>query len=349
MKDLFKKILRSAQNDITMNKQSINPKIVVIGGGTGSFAALMGLKKYPVDLTAIVTMMDSGGSSGKLRDELGVLPPGDIRQCLVALSTSSKLLRDLFSYRFEGGDLKGHNFGNIFLSGLEKTTGSMEKAITEVGKILRIHGSVAPVTFQKADLCVELINGKIIIGETHIDEVENRIERPKIKRAFLRPDVNANPEALKAIAEADLILIGPGDLYTSIIPNLLVKKVASVIKKSSAKKVYVLNLMTKYGQTTHYSAQDHMNDLEKYIGKEIINTVLANNAAPDKKILARYEDFDEQVVSDNLTNSSQYIIQRYDLLKKIVIEKSSADSLKRSIIRHDPDKLAKAVMELLNN
>lgn len=330
-----------------MTKQNTKPKIVVIGGGTGSFAALMGLKKYPVDLAAIVTMMDSGGSSGKLRDELGVLPPGDIRQCLVALSTSSKLLRDLFSYRFESGDLKGHNFGNIFLSGLEKTTGNMEKAISEVGKILRIHGAVVPVTFQKADLCVELADGEIIIGETHIDEVETRIERSKITRAFLKPSARANPQAIAAITDADLILIGPGDLYTSIIPNLLVKNIAEAIKESAAKKIYVLNLMTKYGQTTHYTAKNHMSDLEQYIGNKTMDTVLVNSTAPAKKILARYEDFDEQVVYDDLTDSSQYIVKRHDLLKNILPEKSSADSLKRSIIRHDPEKLADAVMKLL--
>lgn len=326
-----------------MNK---NPKIVVIGGGTGSFVALTGLKKYPVDLTAIVTMMDNGGSSGKLRDELGVLPPGDIRQCLVALSTSSKLLRNLFTYRFEDGNLKGHTFGNIFLSTLEKTTGSMEKAISEVGKILRIQGSVVPVTFEQADLCVELVNGKTIIGETHIDEANNRINRARIKKAFLKPAVTANPLSVSAILDADLIMIGPGDLYTSIIPNLLVKKVVSAIKKSRAKKVYVLNLMTKYGQTTHYAALDHISDLEKYLGNGTIDSILINSAKPSKKTLAWYEDFDEQPVFDNLSKS-RYKIVREDLLKNVILKNNSADSLKRSIIRHDPEKLATAVMKLL--
>ncbi len=322
------------------------PKVVVIGGGTGSFVALSGLKKYPIELTAIVTMMDSGGSSGRLRDELGVLPPGDIRQCLVALATSSKLLRDLFTYRFEEGDLKGHNFGNIFLSSLEKTTGSMEKAITEVGKILRIHGHVVPVTFKKADLCVDLIDGKIIIGETHIDEVEKKLNRKRIKKAYLMPSVTANPMALNAINEADYILIGPGDLYTSIIPNLLVKGLARSLKKSKAKKIYVMNLMTKYGQTTHYTAKDHINDLEKYIGEGTLNTILLNTKRPTKETLSWYEDFDEQPVLDDLANSN-YSIIRKDLLKNIVLKKSPIDSLKRSIIRHDSVKLANATMEII--
>jgi uncharacterized cofD-like protein len=330
-----------------MNKLNI-PKIVVIGGGTGSFVALTGLKKHPIDLTAVVSMMDSGGSSGRLRDELGVLPPGDIRQCLVALATSSKLLRTLFSYRFEDGDLRGHNFGNIFLSTLEKTTGSMEKAITEVGKILRIHGSVVPVTFQKADLCVELMDGEIIIGETHIDEVETKVERAKIKRAFLKPKIIANPNAIEKIKEADLILIGPGDLYTSIIPNLLATDISTALKKSKAQKVFVMNIMTKYGQTTHYKASDHITDLEKYLGKNVINTVLVNSTRPSKPTLSWYEEFDEQPVLDDLKDNAGIKIVRKDLLKNVLLKKNTSDSLKRSIIRHDPEKLATAVMELLN-
>src|SRR3989344_3499419 len=240
------------------------PRVVTISGGTGSYVALMGLKKYPLKLTAIVTMSDSGGSSGKLRDELGVLPPGDVRQCLVALAESPRLLREMFNYRFEEGGLKGHSFGNIFLSTLAKTTGSMKKAIDEVGKILRIHGRVVPVTFDKSDLCVELEDGTIIEGETHIDVVAKKEKRAKIKRAFLKPVIVANPDAINAILTADIILIGPGDLYTSIIPNLLVKEVAAAIKKSKARKIFALNLMTKYGQTTGYKASDHVSNLEKY-------------------------------------------------------------------------------------
>lgn len=329
------------------NKKRTLPKVVVIGGGTGSFVALTGLKKYPLDLSAIVSMMDSGGSSGRLRDELGVLPPGDIRQCLVALATSPKLLRDLFTYRFEDGDLKGHNFGNIFLSGLEKTTGSMEKAITEVGKILRIHGHVVPVTFKKTDLCVELVDGKTIFGETHIDEVEKKLIRARIKKAFLKPSVRANPRAINIILTADFILIGPGDLYTSIIPNLLATGIVNAIKKTKAQKIYVMNLMTKYGQTTKYTAKDHLEDLEKYIGENVIDTILINTKRPTKETLSWYEDFGEQPVTDNLSQSGSKIVKK-DLLKNIVIAKNPTDTLKRSIIRHDSVKLAKAIIEIIN-
>lgn len=330
-----------------MIKSNTKPKVVIIGGGTGSFVALTGLKKYPVDLTAIVSMMDSGGSSGRLRDELGVLPPGDVRQCLVALSTSSKLLRELFMYRFEEGDMKGHNFGNIFLSSLEKTTGSMEKAIREVGKILRIHGQVVPVTFEKADLCVDLMDGKTIIGETHIDEVEKKVNRAKIKRAFLKPEISANSNALKEIENADFIIIGPGDLYTSIIPNLLVNGVIKSLKRSRAQKIYVMNLMTKYGQTTHYTARDHILDLEQYLGKGTIDTILINTKHPSKETLSWYEDFDEQAVQDNISGLNYYVLRK-DLLKNTILKKSPTDSLKRSIIRHDSAKLASAIMEIID-
>ena len=170
-----------------MNKM---PKVVTIGGGTGSYTSLRGLKRFPLRLTAIVNMIDDGGSSGILRDELGVLPPGDVRQCLVALSESSALLRKMFNYRFEEGGLKGHSFGNIFLSALEKETGSMKKAISEVGKVLNIKGKVVPVTFTKtAQLCVDLADGKTIVGETHIDEVEKKETRAEIVKAYLKPSI----------------------------------------------------------------------------------------------------------------------------------------------------------------
>ncbi len=328
--------------------QNINKsKIVVIGGGTGTFVALSGLKKYPVDLTAIITMMDSGGSSGRLRDELGVLPPGDVRKCLVALAKSSKLLRDMFDYRFEEGELKGHTFGNIFLSTIVKTTGSMKKAIEEVGKILRIQGRVIPVTYENTDLCVELEDGSIIEGETHIDEVENRVKRAKIKRAFLKPSVEANKDAKLAIKNADIILIGPGDLYTSIIPNLLVNGISEAIKKSKGKKIYVLNLMTKYGQTTSHTAKDHVEDLEKYIGKDILDVVLVNKKTPKKETLAWYKDFEEHPVIADLSRDNKFQVISENLIKDLILDKNPSDILRRSIIRHDSEKLANAIMKIM--
>lgn len=327
------------------------PRVVTIGGGTGSYASLMGLKKHPLKLTAIVNMIDDGGSSGRLRDELGVLPPGDIRQCLVALAESSRLLRELFNYRFDSsGDLKGHSFGNIFLSTLEKQTGSMKKAIAEVGKILNIKGKVVPVTFTKeSKLCVDLSDGKTIAGETHIDEVNKKERRSEIIKAYLSPNARINRDAKVAIEDADCILVGPGDLYTSIIPNLLVTGVPNAIKKSKAKKIYVLNLMTKYGQTTNYKASDHVEALEEYLGKNVLDFVLVNNTRPKKKVLSWYEEYDEHPVEDDLKSNKNVKIVRKDLIKDVIIAKSASDELRRSIIRHDSKKLADEVMDLINS
>ncbi len=324
------------------------PKLVTIGGGTGSYVALEGLKKFDLKLTAIVTMMDSGGSSGKLRDELGVLPPGDIRQCLVALSESSKLMRDMFNYRFEEGGLKGHSFGNIFLSTLEKNTGSMKKAISEVGKILRIKGSVVPITFTKnTNLCVELEDGTKIVGETHIDVLEKMQKRANIKNAYLEPQAELNEDAKKAIEKADYVLIGPGDLYTSIIPNILVAGAAEAIRKSKAKKIFVMNLMTKYGQTTNYTAGDHVKNLEKYLGENIIDYVLINNRMPRQATLAWYEDYGENPVLDDLKDTKFNVIRK-NLIRDIIVKADKNDALRRGIIRHDPEKLSKEIIDIIN-
>jgi len=319
-------------------------KIVVVGGGTGTFVTLTGLRQYPVDLTAIITMMDSGGSTGRLRDQLGVLPPGDLRQALVALSDSQQIWRDLFVYRFESGDLREHNFGNIFLSALEKMTGSIEEAIDLASFILNVRGEVVPVTFDRCELCVELVDGFVIEGVSHIDEPREMTERPKIKRAFLNPSASPNPRALGQIEPADLIVVGPGDLYTSIIPNLLVKGVSEAIRKSPAKKIFVMNLMTKYGQTTNYTASEHIEDLEKYLGAGVLDTVLINHRRPSQKILDWYLESHEVVVEDNLTDETGVEVLRADLLSEVVVEKSKADKTRRSLIRHDSQKLARSLL-----
>lgn len=323
-------------------------KIVTIGGGTGSYVALLGLKKYPLRLTAIVAMTDSGGSSGKLRDELGVLPPGDIRQCLVALAESPKLLRDMFNYRFEKGGLKGHSFGNIFLSVLEKNTGSMKKAISEVGKILRIKGNVVPVTFDKSDLCVELSDGTTIAGETHIDVLEKMEKRARIVKAYLKPSAGLNEDAKEAILDADAIIIGPGDLYTSIIPNLLVNNFVSTIRQSKGIKVFVMNLMTKHGQTTSYKASDHLKDLEQYLGEDAIDYVLLNEKMPRKSTLSWYQEYEEFPVADDLEETKKYNIIRKNLIRDVIVKADTNDALRRSIIRHDPEKLAIELLNIIN-
>ncbi len=326
------------------------PKIVTVGGGTGSYSSLMGLKKHPLKITAVVNMLDDGGSSGILRDELGVLPPGDVRQCLIALAESSTLLREMFSYRFEEGGLKGHNFGNIFLSALEKQTGSMKKAISEVGKILNIKGKVVPITFTKnSNLCVDLMNGETIVGETHIDEVEAKENRSPIKKAYLKPKAALNMDAKEAFEKADYILIGPGDLYTSVIPNLLVNGVPQIIKKSNAVKIFVVNIMTKYGHTSGYGAQKHVDEIEKYLGKNVLDYVLVNTKMPKKISNSWYEEFEEYPVKDDLLDGKKYKIVRGDLLKDVVMTQNPVDVRRRSIIRHDSKKLANEVVEIIKS
>src|SRR3989338_10208038 len=233
-------------------------KIVVIGGGTGTFTVLSGLKKYPVELTAIVSMADDGGSTGVLRDEFGMLPAGDIRRALVALSSyPEKFLTDLFTYRFRDSEVDGHNFGNLILVALERVTGSFEHAVAAASRLLDVRGRVLPVTFSDVRLYAELENGEIIKGETNID-IPKHDGRLLIRRVWLQPKGRANPKALNAIMNADMIIIGPGYLFTSIIPNFLVSGIQNALWKSKAKKVYVANLMTKYGETNGFSGADFL-------------------------------------------------------------------------------------------
>ncbi len=316
-------------------------RLTVLGGGTGTFIVLSGLKSYPVSLSAVVTMMDSGGSTGKLRDQLGVLPPGDLRQCLVALSEASLLWRRLFLYRFENGDLAGHNFGNIFLSALEKVSQDYNEVIKNASYILKTKGKVIPVTFEKTHLGVRYKNGKILKGEGKIDT--NIDEKTRIEKAFLEPTVKANIEAEKAILKADWLIIGPGDLYTSIIPILLVEKIKVAVKKTKAKIIFILNLMTKSGQTYDYQATDHLEDLEKYLGRQP-EIVLINNGQIPNNILKWYRQHQEKPVINNLNknNFSGKVITG-NLISTEIYKKTKADQLTRSILRHDPKKLAKMI------
>lgn len=325
-------------------------RVVTIGGGTGSYVSLMGLKKYDLKLSAIVSMLDNGGSSGILRDELGVLPPGDVRQCLVALADSSKLLRDLFNYRFEDGGLKGHSFGNIFLSTLEKQSGSMKRAIEEAGKILRIKGKVVPITFTKnTALCVDLTDGTTIKGETHIDVVEKKEKRAPIEKVYLSSPASLNDDAREEIEKADYILIGPGDLYTSLLPSILVDGMPEALEKSKAKKIFVVNLMTKYGHTNGYSAKKHLDELEKYLGKGVVDYVLINSKKPKKAVLSWYEEYNEYPVRDDLFEGEQYKVFRKDLLKDVMVAQDASDTLRRSLIRHDSKKLASEIMDIISS
>lgn len=320
--------------------------IVVIGGGTGTFTVLSGLKKYPHNLTAIVSMADDGGSTGRLRDELGVLPPGDIRQCLVALSEADLVLRDLFNYRFENGGLEGHSFGNLFISAFEKITGDLDKALEEVSNVLKIRGNVLPVTLDKVQLKAKLENGKELNGENEINNF-GLLSRFGIKKLFLSPKAKANSKAVKEILCADIIVVGPGNIYCSIVPNFLVKGIPEALRKSKAIKIYNCNLMTKYGHTDGFSVSNFVNTVEQYLGGKIFDYVVFNTRKPSAAFLKKYSSEGEWVEPSKKVLKEKRFIGA-SLMSSTLYQQNPADTLlKRTLIRHDPDKLAKAIISLL--
>ena len=324
-------------------------KVVTIGGGTGSFMLLSGLKKYPIELSAIVSMADDGGSTGILRDELGVLPPGDVRQCLAALSDSSLMLRKLMNYRFAEGGLAGHSFGNLFLSALEKVTGNFSTAVTEAARILSVKGEVIPVTEMDTKLYMELCNGKLLRGEHEIN-TSVKVEKVGVKRVFLDPRPKAHPLAVKRLREADLIVIGPGNHYCSIVPSLLVKGIPEAIRQSKAKVVYNCNLVSKRWHTDTFMLEDYVDALEGFLGGPRVNYVTYNTKHPGKALLKKYAD--EAVLTERrqgAVEKKSYRIIRADLLNTQPVQREKADRIAatRSFIRHDGEKLAKVLMMLL--
>ncbi len=335
-------------------------KIVVIGGGTGVYTVLSGLKKYPVDLSAIVSMTDSGGSNRVIRDEFGLLPTSDIRQVMVALASdkSSDLLRNLFTYRYNRGTgIAGMTFGNLFMAALTDIYGSQEEAIEKTSEILGVQGQILPVTFDNSHLVARYDNGEQVIGEHYIDEADERLGKHRIVELEVIPKAKANPKALTTLKKADLIILGPGDLYTSIISNLVVDEVAKAIRKSKATKVFIVNLMTKFGQTNDFSAKDHVWELEKYLGKGVIEVCLVNKQSlrpsgqKTKKyprgVLMRYKEENAIPVKDDLGSGNSLRVIRRSFISRRVFEKPKSDKLQRSLIRHESDRLAKAIMSLL--
>ena len=317
-------------------------RVVVIGGGTGNFVVLQGLKKYPVELSAIVSMADDGGSTGILRDELGVLPPGDVRQCLVALSNSSRLMRSLMNYRFENGGLGGHSFGNLLLSALEKVTGSFERAVEEAGKILFIKGHVIPVTTHQVRLKMVLNSRRILEGEGEI-YLSQEIDQG-YKSIYLEPFPKVNPRVLDEISSADLIILGPGGLYTSLIPNLLVEGVCDALRASQARKVFVVNLMNRKGQTTGYKTSHYLAEIAKFVGHDIFDHILINREPPPEELIALYSAEGDRVEND--IEDERIVLA--DLLGRLGVE-SRKDLLKRSLIRHDSKKLAQELMKIVDS
>lgn len=308
--------------------------IVVIGGGTGLSAILRGLKTFPVDITAIVTVADDGGSSGRLRKELNIPPPGDVRNVLVALSEVEPLVEELFQHRFENGHgLSGHSLGNLLLAGMTSITGDFAKGVQELSHVLNVRGKVLPAANHSIVLKAEMTDGSIVVGESTIPKAKK-----KIKRVFLTPE-NAKPlsDTLLAIRNADLIVIGPGSLYTSVLPNLLVPGISDEVKKSSARKVYICNVMTQPGETDDYSASDHVKALTSHVGESIIDTIIVNNQEIDQTYLEKYEKEGAKEVSfdKELLNLPYHIVADQLLIYR------------ENYLRHDAIKLSQLLLSLL--
>ncbi len=328
----------------------IRKKIVVIGGGTGTFTVLSGLKHIPnLDISVIVSMMDSGGSNRVIRDEFGLLPTSDIRQCILALASnnSDKTIRDLFNYRYtQGTGISGMTFGNLFMAALTDILKSQNKAIEETCRILDVKGKVIPVTFDNSQLVATYDNGVQVLGEHFIDEPNKKIIYHRITNLEVFPQAKVNPNAAKAIAEADLIVLGPGDLYTSILCNIVVDGVAKKIAKSKAKKLYIANIMTRFGQTDGFGLKEHIEEIEKYLGNGTLDYCLFNKMdRVSPKAIKWYKDNDALPVKNNYNGAVKVITK--DLVSTAYYKKNSADKLTRSLVRHDSSKLAKAIIELL--
>ncbi len=313
-------------------------RIVVVGGGSGSYNILKGLKEYSkkglIELTAIVAMTDSGGSSGQLMDEFGFLPPGDLRRCLVALSDETEIMKKLFQHRFESnGNLNDHSVGNLFITALTQITGNENEAIKEAHKILKVNGKIIPVTLEKTTLVATLEDNEKVIGETNID-LPRKSSNKKIISIMVEPKAKANPEAIREIKKADFIIIGPGDLYTSIIANLVIGEISKSICESKAKKIYISNIMTKFGETNNFTLENHLSELEKYLKKNCIDLIVYNNSKIPAALLAKYKKENAQQVEfqKNLPKS-----------KFVGIDLVTSND----IARHNPKKIGKVLMKII--
>ncbi len=308
------------------------PRIVAIGGGTGLSALLSGLKLLTNNLTAIVTVTDTGGSSGRLRDEMDVLPPGDIRNCLVALADAEPLIRDLFQYRFETGEgLRGHSFGNLFITALSMVTGDFEKAIRESSKVLAIRGRVIPSTLDKVTLVGEFMDGTIVEGETNITGVNKMLKNLRLKPEGCQPC----PEALDAIENADIIVLGPGSVYTSVLPNLLIRDIFEAVLASDAYKMYVLNVMTQPGETDGMSAWDHLRVILEHTDPRVVDACVANVQEIPQGMIDKYAE-----------KGATTVLQDLDVIREKGYEVVEAEILKLDgQVRHDSEKLARVIFD----
>ncbi|MBP6005748.1 uridine diphosphate-N-acetylglucosamine-binding protein YvcK [Candidatus Saccharibacteria bacterium] len=320
-------------------------KAVVIGAGTGSFTVITGLKQYLRNITTVVNMTDSGGSTGVLRDELGALPPGDARQHLVALANRSDLVRELFNYRFGGNTFKGHSFGNLFLAALEDMTGDFEQALSVAGEILDISGKVLPVTTTQTNLCL-VREGQDVCGE---DNILGTVIEQKKPEFYLEPTAKLNPRARQAILDADLLVFGPGGFYTSLMTILLTEGIVEAIAQSKAKRVFISNLMTQPNQSRDYNLDDFVDELERFTAGRIFDYIVYNNAQPANVLIDRYLAENERLIDVspkiiNRVKARGYKTYGDLLISHDIAETNQVDLMQRSLIRHDPDSLARAIM-----
>ncbi|UCD16116.1 MAG: YvcK family protein [Candidatus Omnitrophota bacterium] len=324
--------------DIIYEKRFLakGPKIVAIGGGTGLSTILEGLKEYTSNITAIVAVADEGGSSGRLREEFGILPPGDIRNCLVSLAEAPQLMRDLFQYRFkEGEGMKGHSFGNIFITAMTQVTGSFKDAVEESSKVLAIRGRVIPASLDKIRLKAEYCDGSTKEGEDKIPKEEKRIRRISI----LPGNAKLNPEVLGVIREAEVIIFGPGSLFTSVLPNLLIEGISEEIAGKSALKIYICNVMTQNGETDGFTAADHFQMIESHTRAGLINACLVNAGRLEYRLLLKYAQ-----------EKSFPVIFDRERLRKMGVSVFEADVVSRdNYLRHNSKEVAREVIKIYNN
>jgi len=328
--------------------------VVVIGGGTGTYTVLSSLRdKKDLHLTALITMVDDGGSNKVLRDEFGLLPTSGVRLAMVALCTKPSLLRELFMYRFhQGKGISGMTFGNLFLAALSDIVGSQEEAIEQTCGILSVKGKILPISYEDVKLVAQYENGLEVVGEHAIDDPEHD-GTLRIKRLLTRPTATISEKAKEAILTADAIIMGPGDLYTNTIANLVIEGVPEAIQKSAAHVIFVENLMTEDGETRNYTASMHLEDISKYLPVESVNTILINSDTQyPKEVLEKYQnEHSIPVVDDldsyNLPTSTK--VMHAPILLKEEVEVQKADTMRRSMIRHDPKKLGKVLHQIIES
>lgn len=326
-------------------------KVVVIGGGTGTFMVLSSLRDKPFELSALLTMVDDGGSNKILRDEFGLLPTSGVRLAMVALSKKPGLLRELFTYRFhKGNGISGMTFGNLFLAAVTDIVGSQEKAIEQTCDLLGVKGKILPISYEDVRLVARYENGLEVVGEHAIDE-PNHDGKLKITELFTRPKASISPKAKESILAADTIILGPGDFYTNTIANLIIDGAVGAIKQSSARLIFIMNLMTKYGEAYNYKAGDYCTDLDRYLPIERVNTIVINNDEEyPQEALKKYAEEHSIPVKDNLRSyklPSSINIVRAPIISREVVQTQKGDVLKRSMIRHDSKKLAKTLSSII--